>query len=185
MAVLRQDRLAAGLVIIAVLAAAVGVRADACRLGLWADPARTAVCVTVAPGELFTWEAFAAPAAGQGLAYATFRLRIPPTVTLVGRPRLTAAASELIATPFADGTLEWNVIVTGCPADWTHVFSQDARVAGPDPAVLEIVAGDSLVRDCRFVLEGIEVAAVVRVNDPGCPVGAPGPCWGTLKSRFR
>ena len=183
----RREPLAAALVL-AILCISLPnpLRAEACRVGAWLDSGRTATCVTGGPGTVFRQEAFAYAPEPAGLAYVTFRLRFPPNIEIVGRPQLSDHVSGTVFTSFADGTEEWNFIVTGCPAGWVPIFGLDCRILDTEPALMEIRATGSLLRDCTFVLNGVVVQAEVRVNDPDCdPLPLRGTTWAGLKALYR
>lgn len=156
------------------------------QLGIWADDTRSSGCVEVPPGGNFTIHAWGWVPDDLGLGYITYRFDFPENVTLVGAPSLSRDVTDLIVTDFADGTQEWNLLVTGCPSGWVKVFSQECQAADDQPAVIDVVEDPCWMRDCTFVLNKVRVLGVVGVNDPACGgVANSGATWGGVKAVFR
>lgn len=156
------------------------------QLGVWADDTRTSGCVEVPPGGTFTLHGWCFVSDELGLGYATYRFLFPANIEPVGPPSLPREVVDLIVTDFADGTREWNVVVSGCPPDWVKVFAQEFRVLDDRPAFIDIVEDRCWLRDCTFVLNKVTVVGEVGVNDPECggvPVEAAS--WGAAKTAFR
>lgn len=156
------------------------------QLGIWADDPRHSNCVEVPPGGNFMIHAWGWVPDDLGLGYITYRFDFPDNVTLVGAPELPREISDLIVTDFADGTQEWNLLVTGCPSGWVKVFSQECQAVDDQPARIDIVEDPCWMRDCTFVLNTVRVLGVVGVNDPECGgVAVSGATWGRVKAVFR
>ena len=156
------------------------------QLGIWAHDARTSNCVEVPPGGNFTIHAWGWVPDDLGLGYITFRLDFPVNVSLVGAPELPREVSDLIVTDFADGTQEWNLLVTGCPSGWVKVFSQECQAVDDQPATIDIVEDPCWMRDCTFVLNTVRVLGGVGIYDPGCGgVAVEATRWGSAKTVYR
>lgn len=185
---LRRLKTAAGVAALVLVGCAVGgpARAQTHLVAGYADAARSSGCAEAAPGTFVTHHGFAWVPEDQGMAYVTFRLEVPPNLAPRGAPRTGAAVSDLIVTPFADGSWEWNLLVTGCPPGWVAAFAQDYEVLDAQPAELGIRAAGSMLRDCTFVLNDVAVVSRLAVNLPGCGDVSAGPVtWGCLKARYR
>jgi len=175
--------------VLCLLLAGSAARAQAPRdysVGLWGDDARTVTCVTGAAGDVVPVEGWAWSPGEQGLRYVTLRLAIPADVEPVGRPVFHPLVTDVVITPYVDGTVEWNMLLTDCPPGWVRVFTQDYRLLDTAPSVLAIHGANSWIRDCTFALNEPEVLNDLGINDPGCgSVPAAPVAWGALHAGYR
>jgi hypothetical protein len=121
-----------------------------------------------------------------GLAYVRLRLDVPPNLEPRGHPAFDAAVTRWIVVGYPDGTVEWTLLFAGCPSGWIRLWAQEFAPLDEQPARFGIRAEHSMIRDCEFVLNAVDVVNELTVNDPRCGlVPAAGRTWGSLKQRFR
>ena len=78
------------------------------------------------------------------------------------------------------------MLLTECPSGWVRIFRQECAILDGEPSRSGILADDSMMRDCDFVLNDIAVLNELTVNDPGCGlVGVQAVSWGRVKSLYR
>lgn len=155
-------------------------------VGFWADDTRTVTCVTGAPGAVVPVQAWAWSPGDAGLRYVTLRIAFPADLEPIGRPTYDPLVTDVVITPYVDGTSEWNLLFTDCPTGWVRVFTQDYRLLDDAPSVLAIHGANSWIRDCTFTLNEPEVLNELAVNEPGCGfVPDAGLAWGALHARYR
>ena len=78
------------------------------------------------------------------------------------------------------------MLFSECPSGWIELFRQKTKILDDSISEVGIVERNSMMRDCGFFLNGIEVLGGLAVNDPGCvfvPVDTDS--WGAMKSLFR
>ena len=155
-------------------------------VGLYGDENRSITCVTGSSGATFQQVAWAYVPNELGLAYITLRFDFPANVDLSARPVFNDFVNQVIVTDFADGTVEWNMLFEGCPSGWVQVFSQECVLVDDLPSRIQILGDRSMVRDCTFILNGVDVVNELLINDPDCPnVPSATSTWGRLKSLYR
>ncbi|MBE0566130.1 MAG: hypothetical protein IH621_09250 [Krumholzibacteria bacterium] len=155
-------------------------------VGVWADEARGITCVTGTAGASFPLVAWALVPDGLGLAYVTVRFAFPENVSQPGRPDFAPAVTTVIVTDYPDGTVEWNLVVAGCPSGWVRLFARECTLLDAAPSRFAIRADASMIRDCTFALNGAAVLNELVINDPGCetvPDRTAG--WSRLHGRYR
>lgn len=176
----------------AVLLMAVGAlaqeppRADLFHAGVWGDDARTVTCVRGGAGGAFEQVVWAWVPDERGLSYITLRFDFPANLDLDARPVFNELVTDVIISGYSDGTSEWNMIFGGCPSGWVKVFSQECVLLDGERSRIGIRGIHSMMRDCDFVLNDLEVLNELTVNDPGCgtvPAGLT--AWGRLKAGYR
>lgn len=156
------------------------------QLGIWADGQRASSCVTGPPGATFDLAAFGWVPGDLGLAYITFRFDFPANVDLSGPRTFHPDVLDVIITDFADGTQEWNLLVTACHSGWVWIFTQEVALLDEQTSHIGIVADRCWMRDCDFTLNEVGLLSEIGVNDPGCGgVPAARSTWGALKGLFR
>ena len=161
-------------------------RPDLFYLGVFADEARAVDCVTGPVGATFTQVGWAWAPPDRGLAYVTYRFEFPANLDLTRRPELHPLVAELIITPYGDGTSEWNFVFAECVGGWVRVFAQECTITSTAPGTVRTVAHHSMIRDCDWVLNDVEILGDLRVNEPGCgTVPATAASWGTVRSLYR
>lgn len=160
--------------------------AEVFRVGLFGDDSREVTCVKGAQGSAFDLTAWVFVPNDRGLAYVTLRLDFPDNLDLSHRPVFHDLVGDVIFNDFPDGTAEWNMIFDECPSGWIRIYTQDIVLLDDQRSLIRLVGDRSLARDCSFILNGVEVAGELSVNDPECEVvsGAVNN-WGTVKSRYR
>lgn len=73
-----------------------------------------------------------------------------------------------------------------CPSGWIELFSQRTGILDATRSDILIVGDNSMIRDCAFVLNDIEVLGGIAVNEPGCTlVSVDAASWGAIKSLLR
>lgn len=156
------------------------------QVGIYGDDARQVACVAGPAGALLRQVAWAWVPGDLGLAYVTLRLDVPPNLEPRGHPAFDAAVTRWIVADYPDGTVEWTLLFAGCPSGWIRLWSQEFAPLDAQPARFGIRAEYSMIRDCAFVLNEVDVVNELTVNDPRCGrVPASGPTWGSLKRRYR
>jgi len=121
-----------------------------------------------------------------GLSYITFRFDFPANVDLSGPRTFHPDVLDVIVTDFADGTQEWNLLMTGCHSGWVWAFTQECVILDEVPSRIGIRANRCWMRDCDFVLNEPGLLGEIAVNDPECDgVPAAGSTWGGVKGLFR
>ena len=159
---------------------------DLFQVGIYADEARTVTCVAGEPGATFEQSLWAWVPQELGLAYITIRFRFPTNLDLTRRPVFHDLVSDVIYTDYASETVEWNMLLTECPSGWVRIFRQECALLDGEPSRIEILADNSMMRDCEFVLNDITVLNELTVNDPGCEtVSVEGVSWGRVKALYR
>lgn len=161
-------------------------RPDEFFAGVYADRSRTKDCISGPAGASFDIYAWGWVPLDAGLTYVTLRFDFPANIELSGRPALNGLITEMITIDYDDGTSEWTMLFSECPSGWIELFSQETVILGTSRSDVLIAGDHSMMRDCDFVLNGLEVLGGLAINDPGCalvPVGFSG--WGAIKSIFR
>ena len=159
---------------------------DLFQVGVYADAARTVTCVAGAPGALFEQSLWAWVPQDLGLVYITIRFDFPANLDLTSRPVFNDLVSMVIYTDYPHDTVEWNMVLTGCPSGWVRIFTQECELLDEEPSRIGVLADHSMMRDCTFVLNDIVVLNELTVNDPGCTeVPVEGVSWGGVKSLYR
>jgi hypothetical protein len=177
-------RLAAALAVCSL--AAPSAAAEVFRVGLYGGAGRDTLCVNADEGTVFEYSAWVQVPNDRGLRYVTLRLDLPVQCDFTTRPVFHDLVTDVIFTDFADGTTEWNALFTDCPSGWIRIYTQQVAVLEGGFSLIELVGDRSLARDCDFVLNGVEVANELAVNDPSCEVVAvSGTAWGCFKARYR
>ena len=160
--------------------------AEVFRVGLYGGAGRDTVCVNAAEGTVFAYSAWVQVPNDLGLRYVTLRLDLPAQLDFNSRPVFHDLVTDVIFTDFADGTTEWNVLFNDCPSGWIRIYTQEVAVLEGGFSLIELVGDRSLARDCDFVLNGVEVANELAVNDPSCEVVTVTMTgWGSFKARYR
>jgi hypothetical protein len=160
--------------------------AEVFRVGLYGGAGRDTVCVDADEGTVFEYSAWVQVPNDRGLRYVTLRLDLPDQLDFTTRPVFHDLVTDVIFTDFPDGTTEWNVLFTDCPSGWIRIYTQEVAVLEGGFSLIELVGDRSLARDCGFVLNGVEVANELAVNDPSCEVvTAAKTGWGSFKARYR
>lgn len=160
-------------------------RPDLFHAGVWGDDARTVTCVSGQAGDTFEQVVWAWIPDDLGLSYITLRFDLPVNLDLSARAVFNDLVFDVIISDYSDGTVEWNMLFAGCPSGWVRVFSQDCVLLDGEESRIGILGAHSMVRDCDFVLNDLEVLNELVVNDPGCatvPVAAT--AWGEVKNLF-
>jgi hypothetical protein len=156
------------------------------QVGIYADEAHTVTCVVGEPGATFEQSLWAWVPQELGLAYITIRFRFPTNLDLTSRPLFHELVSDVIFSDYVENTVEWNMLLTECPSGWVRIFRQECALLDGEPSRIGILADDSMMRDCDFVLNDIAVLNELTVNDPGCGlVGVQAVSWGRVKSLYR
>ncbi len=156
------------------------------QVGIYADDTRSGSCVRGGAGSMLHYEVWASVPEGLGTAYVTLRFAFPDNLDLRAHPVFNAQMDELIMTDFPDGTAEWNMVFRDCPSGWIQLFTQEFTPLDDKPAHLTIHAADSMLRDCAFLLNGVEALSELSVNDPLCSrTPVDGITWSELKSIYR
>ena len=159
---------------------------DGFYAGIYADRSRTIDCISVPAGSSFDIFAIGWVPLGEGLTYVTLRFDFPANIELSGRPELNSLITELIVVDYDDGTSEWTMLFSECPSGWIELFSQNTVILDTSGSDVIIDGDNSMMRDCDFVLNDLDVLGSLALNDPGCafvPVDYSG--WGAIKSIFR
>jgi hypothetical protein len=121
-----------------------------------------------------------------GLVYITLRFDFPPNLNLTSRPTFHELLTELVVSEYSDGTTEWNMLFVECPSGWLEIFTRTCVIIDRHPAVIRIAGEHSMVRDCGFILNDIEVLSDLRINDSECDqISSRGVTWGGMKELFR
>lgn len=155
-------------------------------VGIYGDENRSITCMTGSSGGIFQQVAWTYVPNELGLAYLTLRFDFPANVDLSARPVFNDLVNQVIITDFADGTVEWNLLFEGCPSGWVQVFSQECVLLDDLSSRIQILGDRSMVRDCTFVLNDVDVVNELLLNDPDCPnVPSATSIWGHLKSGYR
>jgi len=158
---------------------------DLFQAGIYGDDARAVTCISGQAGATFPQKLWAWVPDDLGLAYITLRLDFPDNLDLSAHPAFHPAVSGIIITRYPGGTVEWNLILTGCPSGWILVFEQPCTLLDGQPAEISILDGASMMRDCGFVLNGLVGLNNFSVNDPGCAtVPTIATTWGAVKSLY-
>lgn len=161
-------------------------RSSPLQVGLYGDDARAVACVTGPAGTVLRQVAWAWVPDDLGLAYVTLRLDVPPNLEPRGHPAFDAAVTRWIVADYPDGTVEWTLLFAGCPSGWIRLWTREFAPLDNLPARFGIRAEHSMIRDCAFVLNEVEVLNELSVNDPRCGLApADGRTWGVLKRRYR
>jgi len=150
--------------------------------GVYADESRTLDCVNGLPGASFVLYLWAWVPPDTGLAYITLRFDLPANLDLTARPTFHDQVTGVIIADYPDGTVEWTMLVVDCPTGWIRVFTQACVISDAEPAAITIIGQHSMMRDCEFVLNDIEVLNALTVNDPDCEMTAlEKATWGAVK----
>ena len=154
--------------------------------GLYADEARTMSCISGPSGSSFEIFAWCWVPLEAGLTYATLRFDFPGNLDMTGRAVFNDLVIDVIIVDYDDGTVEWTMLFSECPSGWIELFRQRTVILDAARSDVVIVGENSMMRDCGFVLNGIEVLGGLAVNDPGCVfVPVETDSWGAVKSLFR
>jgi hypothetical protein len=156
------------------------------QAGVFGDESRAVSCVSGPPGADFQEEVWAWMPGDPGLAYVTLRFTHPPQIDTSARPIFHDLVTRVIVTEFADGTSEWNLVMTGCPIGWINLFSRRCVILEETPCRIGIRGMHSMMRDCGFILhQPVEVLGELMVNEPGCETVPGGSrAWGALKASY-
>ena len=167
-------------------AAQVPPRPDEFFAGVYADNTRTMSCVSGPAGSVFDLIAFAWVPLEAGLTYVTLRFEFPANIELSGRALFNGLVIDVIVVDYDDGTVEWTMLFSECPSGWIELFRQRTGILDTSRSDILIVEDNSMIRDCAFVLNDIEVLGGLAVNDPDCAfVPVETDSWGAVKSLFR
>ena len=143
-------------------------------------------CVSGPAGSSFDMFAWGWVPPGEGLTYVTLRFDFPGNLDMTGRPAFNDLVIDVILVDYDDGTAEWTMLFSECPSGWIELFRQKAVILDTSRSDILIVGDNSMMRDCGFVLNDIEVLAQLAVNDPDCTfVPVETGSWGAVKSLFR
>ncbi len=168
------------------VSAAEPVRIESFPVGIYGDDARAVTCVAGPPGTVFQQVAWVYVPDDLGLAYVTLRFDFPTNVDLTSRPVFHDLVNNVVFTDFVDGTVEWNMLFDDCPSGWIKIFTQDCVILDDEMSLIRVVGNHSLVRDCTFVLNDVNVLNQLSINDPDCQNVAAIPTgWGGVKCRYR
>lgn len=168
------------------MSGSVSGQSDFFEVGVYGDDERGVTCVVGEPGETFHQMVWAWVPDDLGLAYITLRFHFPTNLDLSRRPVFNDLVSDVIFSDYVAGTVEWNMIFTGCPSGWVKVFSQECVLLDSQPGRIEIQAAHSMARDCQFVLNDVTILNELTVNDPACAmVSTPTTPWSVVKMMYR
>ncbi len=155
------------------------------QVGVYADDARAIICVAGSPGAVFEQSLWAWVPQDLGLAYITIRFSFPTNLDLTSRPVFHDLVSNVIYSDYVGNTVEWNMLLNECPSGWVQIFTQECTLLDGEPSHIGILADDSMMRDCDFVLNDIRVLNELTVNEPGCAtVSVEGVSWGWVKGFY-
>ncbi len=156
------------------------------QVGSYADDARTITCVSGEAGATFEHMVWAYVPDDLGLAYITLRFDFPANLDLATyRPDFNDLVADVIITDFAGGSVEWNMIFTECPSGWVKVFTHEIVILDGELSRIEILSANSMLRDCTFILNDLNVLNELVVNDPDCPtVPTTATTWSDVKSLY-
>ena len=161
-------------------------RPDLFHAGVWGDDARTVTCVSGQAGGAFEQVVWAWVPDDLGLSYITLRFDLPLNLDLSARAVYNDLVVDVIISDYSDGTVEWNMLFSGCPSGWVRVFSQECVLLDGEPSLIGIHGVHSMMRDCTFVLNDLVVLNELVVNDPDCAtVPAFATPWGSVKILYR
>ncbi len=161
-------------------------RSDEFFAGVYADESRVMGCISGPAGSRFEMFVWAWVPLDAGLTYVTLRFDFPLNLALDGRAVFNDLVTEVIVVDYEDGTVEWTMLFSECPSGWIEIFRQECVILDASRSEVGIAGDHSMIRDCDFVLNDLEVLNDLAVNDPGCvfvPVDAA--AWGAVKSIFR
>ena len=161
-------------------------RQDEFFAGVYADESRAMYCISGPTGSRFEMFVWAWVPLEAGLTYVTLRFDFPSNLALDGRAVFNDLVTDVIVVDYEDGTVEWTMLFSECPSGWIELFRQGCVILDESRSEVRIEGDHSMMRDCSFTLNGLEVLNNLAVNDPGCmfvPVDAV--AWGALKSIFR
>ena len=154
--------------------------------GVYADEARTMSCISGPAGSSFDIFAWAWVPLGKGLTYVTLRFDFPANLDMSDRALFNDLVIDVIIVDYGDGTVEWTMLFSECPSGWIELFRQRTVILDDAMSGVRIVEDNSMIRDCGFVLNDIEVLGDLAVNDPACAfVPVRTGSWGAVKSIFR
>lgn len=143
-------------------------------------------CVSGPAGSSFDMFAWVWVPLGEGLTYATLRFDFPGNLGMTERAVFNDLVIDVIIVDYDDGTVEWTMLFSECPSGWIELFRQNTEILDDSMSEVGIAENNSMMRDCGFVLNGIEVLGGLAVNDPGCAFVPVEPdSWGAVKSMFR
>ncbi len=78
------------------------------------------------------------------------------------------------------------MVFDDCPSGWVRVLTQECTLLDDQPSQIGILGSRSMMRDCTFVLNSVEVLSELVLNDPDCDeVGGGFTTWSSLKATFR
>ena len=143
-------------------------RPDEFFAGLYADGSRARVCVSGPEGSNFDMFAWAWVPLDEGLTYVTLRFDFPSNIDLSGRAAFNDLVIDVIVIDYDDGTVEWTMLFSECPSGWIQLFRQECVILDASRADVGITADHSMMRDCDFVLNSLEVLNDLALNDSGC-----------------
>jgi len=161
-------------------------RPDEFFAGVYADEARTMNCISGPAGSSFDIFVWGWGPLGEGLTYATLRFDFPENIDMTGRAVFNDLVIDVIIVEYDDDTVEWTMLFSECPSGWIELFRQKTVILDDSISEVGIVQRNSMMRDCGFVLNGIEVLGRLAINDPGCAfVPVETDSWGAVKNLFR
>jgi hypothetical protein len=161
-------------------------RPDEFFAGVYADSSRTKDCISGPAGSILDIFAWAWVPLDEGLTYVTLRFDFPAILDMTGRAIFNDLVIDVIVVDYSDGTVEWTMLFSECPSGWVELFEQRAVILDESMSRVSIVEEYSMIRDCNFVLNGIEVLGNLAVNDPDCASVPVGSCsWGAVKNLVR
>ncbi len=161
-------------------------RTSVFQVGVYGDDARTVTCVSGSAGATFEQVVWAWVPDNLGLSYITLRFAFPPNLDQSRDPVFNDLVFQVIYTDYVNDTVEWNMLFNGCPSGWVWIFTQECELLDGQLSLIEIQAAHSMIRDCTFVLNDVEVLNQLVLNDPACAtVPAATTAWGAVKSLYR
>ena len=104
---------------------------------------------------------------------------------LRAQPVFNNLVTEVIYTEYPDGSVEWNMVLTGCPGGFIRLFAHRIEVLDTAPARVGIRGADSWIRGCDFELRRVDTTNDLRINGPECSGVAITPgSWSRIKARY-